>query len=310
MNTPLPTYWDNVLLSSIVSITMDNAFLHTIKDGYKLDPFCIRLSNAPDSCPLQIKDGLMYLRDHLIIPHHGNIWETLFLIAHNALSHFGFEMSYGSLKDSYYWPKMWNDLEDAYIPSCIACQQDKSSTKKPVRSWTAAEVFFLFWGKRPEIWHEIWVSYHIVTMSHCSLHPMHTCSSSKSPPYGASNSSQHGQCSYTQTPNSGGNSAVEKHSQWTIQGKRELIDFLSNHRAEAGDGANFKQAVWTQAATHMSTLTLHWPSDKGSMGHDSTGKFNSYALLLTNKMIKKSKFPTFCNERLASIWCNVWSHAK
>ena len=53
---------------------------------------------------------------------------------------------------------------------------------------------------------------------------------------------------------SSGNSAVEKHGQWTIQEERELIYFLSDRRVEAGDGANFKQAVWTQAATHMSTL--------------------------------------------------------
>ena len=83
---------------------------------------------------------------------------------------------------------------------------------------------------------------------------MQTHSSSKSPPHGASDGSQHGQYSYAQTPSSGGNSVVEKHSQWTIQEEREFINFLSNRRAEAGDGANFKQAVWTQAATHMSTL--------------------------------------------------------
>ena len=91
-------------------------------------------------------------------------------------------------------------------------------------------------------------------MWHCLLHPMQTYSSSKSPPHGASDSSQCGQHSYTQTPNSGGDSVVEKHGQWTIQENRELIGFLSNCRAEAEDGANFKQAVWTQAATHMSTL--------------------------------------------------------
>ena len=45
-----------------------------------------------------------------------------------------------------------------------------------------------------------------------------------------------------------------KHGQWSIQEERELIEFLSNHKAEAGDGANFKQPIWTQAAANMSTL--------------------------------------------------------
>ena len=45
-----------------------------------------------------------------------------------------------------------------------------------------------------------------------------------------------------------------KHSQWNVQEESELIDLLSNHKAEVGDGANFKRAIWTQAATHMSVL--------------------------------------------------------
>ena len=48
--------------------------------------------------------------------------------------------------------------------------------------------------------------------------------------------------------------AETKHGQWSIQEERDLISYLSNHKAETGDGANFKQAVWTQAATYMSTL--------------------------------------------------------
>ena len=34
----------------------------------------------------------------------------------------------------------------------------------------------------------------------------------------------------------------------------EPTDFLSNHKTEAWDGANFKQTIWTQAAACMSTL--------------------------------------------------------
>ena len=45
-----------------------------------------------------------------------------------------------------------------------------------------------------------------------------------------------------------------KHGQWSVQEKSELINFLSNHKTEVGDGANFKQTIWTQAATHMSML--------------------------------------------------------
>ena len=73
----------------------------------------------------------MYVGSRLVIPRHGNIREELYGLAHDVLGHFGFEKSYGSLKDSYYWPNMRKDLEDAYIPSCEACQQNKSKTHKP-----------------------------------------------------------------------------------------------------------------------------------------------------------------------------------
>ena len=44
---------------------------------------------------------------------------------------------------------------------------------------------------------------------------------------------------------------------WSVEVQEEegeLIDFLPNHKAEAGDGANFKQTIWAQAAAHMSAL--------------------------------------------------------
>ena len=47
---------------------------------------------------------------------------------------------------------------------------------------------------------------------------------------------------------------VNKHSQWSVEEESDLIGFLSDHRVEAGDGAGFKQSVWTTAAAHMSML--------------------------------------------------------
>lgn len=88
---------------------------------------------------------------------------------------------------------------------------------------------------------------------------MQTRSSSNSPPQSVTSSSQRG---HSGAPASGGEAAVRstptapalKHSQWNAEEERELIDFLSDHKAEAGDGATFKHATWTQAAAHMSAL--------------------------------------------------------
>jgi len=88
---------------------------------------------------------------------------------------------------------------------------------------------------------------------------MQTRSSSDSPPQSVTSSSQQG---HSGAPAPGGEAAVgstptapaPKHGQWIPEEERELIDFLSDHKAEAGDGATFKHATWTQAAAHMSAL--------------------------------------------------------
>ena len=107
--------------------------LSSRQTGYDLDLFCFKLWKLPDSClGLTSVDSLMYINKHLIIPRHGNIHETLILLVHDTLGHFGFKRSYGSLKDAYYWPNVWRDLEDMYIPLCTSCQWNKPPTHKPV----------------------------------------------------------------------------------------------------------------------------------------------------------------------------------
>jgi len=105
----------------------DKKILDTIHDGYKNDAWCKMLTSATLSLPnLELQDGLWYIGEWLIIPQTGNLRETLFL-----LSHFSFNKTYGSLRSSYYWPNMRQDLEQGYVPSCPDCQWNKSSTIKP-----------------------------------------------------------------------------------------------------------------------------------------------------------------------------------
>ncbi len=47
------------------------------------------------------------------------------------LRHFGANKSYFVVRESFYWPNMWKDLEPAYIALCNACQQNKSPTWMP-----------------------------------------------------------------------------------------------------------------------------------------------------------------------------------
>jgi hypothetical protein len=93
----------------------------------------------------------------LLIPCIGDIREILFCLAHDALGHFGADISYATLRDTYYWPNMRHDLEKAYIPSCEDCQCNKSRTTKapgplhplPVPDCRGASIAMDFVGPLP-----------------------------------------------------------------------------------------------------------------------------------------------------------------
>ena len=49
------------------------------------------------------------------------------------MGHFGFDKSYASLRDGYYWPNMRRDLENSYLKSCVKCMKNKDHTTKRAR---------------------------------------------------------------------------------------------------------------------------------------------------------------------------------
>ena len=106
-----------------LSISADKHLLQKICIGYTNDKWIQNtLLKAKDGMPgIQLTNGLWYIGNRLIIPHVGDIRETLFCLTHNILGHFGFDKTYGSLHDSFYWPNMRKELESTYIPGCIKC---------------------------------------------------------------------------------------------------------------------------------------------------------------------------------------------
>lgn len=118
-------------VNATLKISADELFLQDVIKGYNEDAWCQTLPSTALSLPnLQLRDKLWYIGEHLIIPRTGNLRETLFALAHNTLGHFGFHKTYGSLRDSYYWPNMRRDLEQGYVKSCLDCQRNKSATTK------------------------------------------------------------------------------------------------------------------------------------------------------------------------------------
>ena len=90
------------------------------------------ISALPSMEKLWNENGLWFLDDRLIILNSGNLHKTLFRLAHNNLGHFGANKIHEALHTLYYWPYMHKDLESAYVPSCIECQRNKSSTIRSI----------------------------------------------------------------------------------------------------------------------------------------------------------------------------------
>ena len=102
-----------------------------MKNSYKTDMCCQKLLSASKGMPeLKNKDGLWFINECLVVPQC-SVCEYIFAIVHNTLGHFGFSKMYESIHNSYFWPNMRTDLEEGYIPSCVNCQRNKSSTTKP-----------------------------------------------------------------------------------------------------------------------------------------------------------------------------------
>jgi len=119
--------------SSILSIAMDDALLDDIRSGYKDDLFAISLQLASVGMKsVSFRDGFWFIGKCLVIPKLPHICEALFHLAHNTLGHFGSDKLYAALRHSYYWPNMHKELEEFYVPSCVDCQHNKSSTMKPL----------------------------------------------------------------------------------------------------------------------------------------------------------------------------------
>ncbi len=114
-----------------LSISADPGWLNAIREGYKTDSWCLRLKEAVGTLGIRETDGLLFVGEHLAIPRVPEVREGLFRCAHDDLGHFGFDKTYGALRDAYYWRKMRKELETMYIPSCEHCQRNKSSTSKP-----------------------------------------------------------------------------------------------------------------------------------------------------------------------------------
>ena len=79
-----------VLIAPILNLHTHANYLDQIHTRYQNDPFCQCLRSNMHSIPgTSSQDGLLYVANHLVIPHIPAVRELLFRLAHDALGHFG-----------------------------------------------------------------------------------------------------------------------------------------------------------------------------------------------------------------------------
>jgi hypothetical protein len=133
VNMPANLSIDINTVRLILSIAPDPTLLNDIRTGYQKDPWCVKLTNLINSLPgLEQHGGLLYINKCLVIPRVTHLWETIFCLMHDELGHFGLDKSYTALRESFYWPNMWRNLEESYILACPDCMRNKGQTMKPV----------------------------------------------------------------------------------------------------------------------------------------------------------------------------------
>ncbi len=116
-NLPVPL----VASTGHLRISSDPSWLTSIREGYANDKWCQTLKANIGTLGIREADGLLFVGERLAIPRVPEVREGLFRCAHDELGHFGFEKTYGSLRNAYYWPKMRKELEELYVPSCEQC---------------------------------------------------------------------------------------------------------------------------------------------------------------------------------------------
>jgi hypothetical protein len=58
---------------------------------------------------------------------------------------------------------------------------------------------------------------------------------------------------------------TKERARWTTEDETELLNFLIEHKSEAGDGLNFKKPTWTAAATHVNEIASSRGNSRGAL---------------------------------------------
>ncbi|KAJ4971910.1 hypothetical protein NE237_005009 [Protea cynaroides] len=123
--------------AELASLSQPNGVLiDLIKEGLEHDPMAkslINLAQEGKTRRFWEKDGLLYAKKRrLYVPKWNNLRRNLIRECHDTkwAGHPGQRCTRALLEAAYYWPQMWDDIE-AYVRTCLVCQQDKVEQQQP-----------------------------------------------------------------------------------------------------------------------------------------------------------------------------------
>lgn len=137
----------NVVPDALSRMSQNNISEITVTDEHK-DVFYTslidKITKAPDKYPLfQVKNNLIYKYTYNGIPFKSNLKEwklfvpkalrkSVMFTCHDPpdAGHFGFYKTFNKIKQSYYWPKMRQDIL-RYVRTCNVCAAQKIPTDGP-----------------------------------------------------------------------------------------------------------------------------------------------------------------------------------
>ncbi|KAE8668323.1 cytochrome P450 78A7-like [Hibiscus syriacus] len=116
--------------------TVESTLLERIKEGLPHDPVAERIIEGAKEGRTRefwLEGELLYHRGHrLFVPRYGKLRKELIKECHDSkwAGHPGVDRTMALLSEQYYWPHMAEDVQ-AYVKTCLVCQQDKIEAKKP-----------------------------------------------------------------------------------------------------------------------------------------------------------------------------------
>ncbi|KAK0606869.1 hypothetical protein LWI29_005470 [Acer saccharum] len=113
-----------------------STLISRIKEGLLQDPLAkslMKLANEGKTRRFWLDEGvLLTTGNRMYVPKWGNLRKEIIKECHDSkwAGHPGMTRTLALLQNSYYWPQMRDDI-DAYVRTCLVCQQDKVEQQRP-----------------------------------------------------------------------------------------------------------------------------------------------------------------------------------